>query len=284
MKQGNYIDLIIVTSIVIIIAWYLIQSIIRMLCNSGNNICNSQNYKGKVIPVIGGIVFIPVQLAAVLQLTMQRPEHAYGYLSYMFLLLSMGFVGVIDDLAGDRRIKGLINHVRSTLNNNMTTGFLKALIGFMAASIISLRITASFAELIVNVLIITLYANTINLFDMRPGRAVKVFLTMGIILLFSAEGKVAEALPLIVLILTALIYISYDLREICMLGDTGANILGITLGYYSSIFLNNNSKLFLLAILILLNILSEKKSITAYINKSKILTFIDSLGREQADN
>lgn len=277
-------DLIVITSVTLIIARYLIHNIIKMLSKADNGICISQNYKGKAILAIGGIVFVPVQLAAVLQLLLQRPEHSYVYLSYIFLLLSMGFAGVIDDLTGDIRIKGLINHVRSTLKNNMTTGFLKALIGFMAACIISLRTTGSFVELIVNVLIITLYANTINLFDMRPGRAVKVFLAMAIILLFSAEGRLAEALPLIILILTVFIYISYDLREICMLGDTGANILGITLGYFSSLFLSFNTKLILLAILVFLNIISEKLSITEFINNNRILSFLDSLGRGQTDN
>lgn len=277
-------DLIVIALIIIIIARYLTEKIIRMLYNADNGICTSQNYKGKAIPVIGGIVFIPVQLVAILQLMLQRSEHSYSYLSYMLLLLSMGFAGVIDDLTGDRKIKGLINHIRSTLKNNMTTGFLKALIGFTAACIISLRTAGSFVELITNVLLITLYANTINLLDMRPGRAVKVFLTMAIILLFSTEGRLAEALPLITLVLTAIIYISYDLREICMLGDTGANILGITLGYYSSLLLNYDNKLMLLLILIFLNIISEKLSITKIINRSRILSFLDSLGRGQTDN
>lgn len=277
-------DLVVITLVTLIIARYLIQNIIKMLYKADNGICITQNYKGKEILAIGGIVFIPVQLVAVLQLLLQRPEHSYVYLSYMFLLLSMGFAGVIDDLAGDRRIKGLINHVRSTLMNNMTTGFLKALIGILSACIISLRAAGSLAELILNVLIITLYANTVNIFDMRPGRAVKFFLAMAALLLLSVESRLAEALPLIILILTVFIYISYDLREICMLGDTGANILGITLGYFSSLFLNFNSKLILLILLIFLNMISEKLSITSFIRKSKILSFLDSLGRGQTDN
>ena len=100
-------DLIVIAAVTLIIARYLIHNIIKMLCRAESRICISSNYKGKRIPAIGGIVFVPIQLAAVFQLLLQRPEHSYGYLSYMFLMLSMGFAGVIDDLAGDKRIKGL---------------------------------------------------------------------------------------------------------------------------------------------------------------------------------
>ncbi|HPW41228.1 MAG TPA: UDP-N-acetylmuramyl pentapeptide phosphotransferase, partial [Bacillota bacterium] len=189
-----------------------------------------------------------------------------------------------DDLAGDKRIKGLINHVRSTLKSNMTTGFLKALIGFLAACTISIRTAGSLAELAADVLVITLSANAINLFDMRPGRAVKVFLAISLMILSSSAGRPAEALPLIILVMTVLIYMSYDLREICMLGDTGANILGISLGYYSTLFLSFSSKLMLLVLLILLNIAAERLSITALISKSRILSYLDSLGRRRTDN
>jgi len=277
-------DLIVITTVTLIIARYLIHNIIKMLCRAESRICITSNYKGKRIPAIGGIVFVPIQLAAVFQLLLQRPEHSYGYLSYMFLMLSMGFAGVIDDLAGDKRIKGLINHVRSTLKSNMTTGFLKALIGFLAACTISFRTAGSLVELAADVLVITLSANAINLFDMRPGRAVKVFLAISIMILFSSAGRPAEALPLIILVMTVLIYMSYDLREICMLGDTGANILGISLGYYSTLFLSFSGKLMLLVLLILLNIAAERLSISALINNSRILSYLDSLGRGRTDN
>jgi UDP-N-acetylmuramyl pentapeptide phosphotransferase/UDP-N-acetylglucosamine-1-phosphate transferase len=69
-----------------------------------------------------------------------------------------------------------------------------------------------------------------------------------------------------------------------MLGDTGANILGITLGYYSSLFLNFNSRLMLLVLLVFLNLISERISITELIDNNKVLSYLDSLGRGQARN
>jgi hypothetical protein len=69
-----------------------------------------------------------------------------------------------------------------------------------------------------------------------------------------------------------------------MLGDTGANILGITLGYYSSLLLGINAKLMLLFLLLIMNIMSERLSITELINRNRVLSYLDSIGRGQNGN
>ncbi len=166
----------------------------------------------------------------------------------------------------------------------MTTGFLKALTGFLMSCIVSLGMTNSYIEFIVNVLIISLFANTLNLFDLRPGRAVKVFLAVSFILLAASIGRLVEALPIIILNVAAWLYIRYDLKEVCMLGDTGANILGITLGYYSTLMLDFNFKLLVLAILVILNAISEKLSITEIIDRSRLLSYLDNMGRGRTGN
>jgi hypothetical protein len=96
-----------------------------------------------------------------------------------------------------------------------------------------------------------------------------------------AIGRLTEILPVIILDIAALLYIGYDLGEICMLGDTGANILGITLGYYSALFVGFNGKLTVLALLVFLNLIAERVSITSLINRNKVLSYLDSLGREK---
>jgi UDP-GlcNAc:undecaprenyl-phosphate/decaprenyl-phosphate GlcNAc-1-phosphate transferase len=121
----------------------------------------------------------------------------------------------------------------------------------------------------------------LNLFDLRPGRAVKVFLAASSILLAVSIGRLIEAMPIIILNLTAWLYIRYDLKEVCMLGDTGANILGITLGYYSTLMLGFNAKLVILVLLVVLNAISEKLSITEIISNSRLLSYLDNMGRGQ---
>lgn len=276
-----YIDTIAIILVTVAISQFMLHIAIKML-SSTNRMCISLNYRGKAIPAIGGIVFVPVMMVAILLLLLQNSENIFVYMNYLTLVLSMGFAGVLDDLIGDRKIKGIINHMKSAFAGTFTTGFLKAFIALLVSCMISLRITSSFMEFLINLFIMPLFANTLNLFDLRPGRAVKVFIAASFMLLAAAGGRLAEAVPLIILNLAAWIYIRYDLKEICMLGDTGANILGITLGYYSSLFLNFKVKLLLITILLFLNIISERVSFTEVIEGSKLLSYLDGMGRRQA--
>jgi hypothetical protein len=45
-----------------------------------------------------------------------------------------------------------------------------------------------------------------------------------------------------------------------------------------------NTKLLLLAFLVILNIMSEKLSITEIISKSRLLSYLDNMGRGQTGN
>ncbi|MHB1391767.1 MAG: UDP-N-acetylmuramyl pentapeptide phosphotransferase [Clostridia bacterium] len=279
-----YLDILIVGAVAVILSQFLLHNIIKMLGNTDKGICSSVNYRGRAIPAIGGIVFVPILLVIILILLLKSSEGYQNHLRYLALVLSMGFVGVIDDLVGDIKIKGLVNHIKSTLRGKMTTGFLKALTGFLVSCIVSFGMTNSYIEFIVNVLIISLFANTLNLFDLRPGRAVKVFLAVSFILLTASMGRVVEAMPLIILNLAVWLYIRYDLKEKCMLGDTGANILGISLGYYSTLLLGFKAKLLILAFLVIMNVVSEKFSITEIINRSRLLSYLDNMGRGKAGN
>ncbi len=265
--------------VTLLLSQYFIEKLITMLCDIDKEVCCTVNYRGNAIPAIGGIVFIPILLVAILLLLLSGAGSFTSYVNHLALALSMGFVGVVDDLAGDKSIKGIKGHINSTLKGSMTTGFLKAFIGFVVSSIISSAMVNTPSEFVTNIFVISLSANTLNIFDLRPGRAVKVFTAASLMIISGAIGRFEEAAPLIVLVGAALLYIRYDLKEICMLGDTGANILGITLGYYIAVFSNMNIKLIILALLICVNLVSDRISITELIKRNRVLSYIDSLGR-----
>lgn len=277
-------DVVAVLSFTVITSKILIRNIIKLLCNADISICRSVNYRGKAIPAIGGIVFVPILLIAVLLFLFLKYGNMYDYMSYLLLVLSMGFIGVIDDLIGDKRPKGLIRHFVSTIEGTMTTGFLKALSGFLVSCIISFETSKTLNEFFINAFILALFANTLNLFDLRPGRAIKVYLLYSVILLAGSIGRLVQVMPFVVLSIAAVLFISYDLKEVCMLGDTGANILGISLGYYSNLLLSLDKKLILLILLVFINILTERISITDIIKGNRLLNYFDSLGREQTGN
>jgi UDP-N-acetylmuramyl pentapeptide phosphotransferase/UDP-N-acetylglucosamine-1-phosphate transferase len=72
-------------------------------------------------------------------------------------------------------------------------------------------------------------ANLANLFDVRPGRALKFLGVAVVVLLFVAPGGAVAAVVGVVGGTVALFY--FDLKGRIMLGDAGAAIWGAVLGY-----------------------------------------------------
>lgn len=77
-----------------------------------------------------------------------------------------------------------------------------------------------------------------------------------------------------------LVYFPEDLKANVMMGDTGSNVLGMSLGISSILIFDLYGKLIILALLILLHIFAEKYSLTALIEKNKVLNYLDMLGRK----
>ncbi len=124
-----------------------------------------------------------------------------------------------------------------------------------------------------------LFTNTLNLLDLRPGRCAKAFLLLGILIFISNIISIISIFPLGITLTIVIVYISYDLKELCILGDTGSNILGITLGFYSALCYYASIKLIIIFALLIINIAAEKISITAIISKNRLLNYLDNLGR-----
>ena len=116
-----------------------------------------------------------------------------------------------------------------------------------------------------------------NLWDLRPGRASKIFI------LFAVLGIIFSTLIfkfyLLIMIILTLIYIKGDLRAKYMLGDTGSNLLGVFLGIVMAFNLGINAKILCLFLLIIVHILAEKVSFSKIIESNKVLKYIDMMGR-----
>ena len=173
--------------------------------------------------------------------------------------------------------KGLKGHIKAFFKGELTTGFIKAAAGFFISLIIAMFISKDIVNIVLNTFLIALSINALNLFDLRPGRALKVFILFGLIFLFLDRFK--NPFIILSLLLIALVYFPYDIKAKTMMGDTGSNVLGFTLGYFSAINLNIYIRLAYLIVLIGLHIISEKSSISRIIERNKVLSFIDKLGR-----
>ncbi|MFN2612554.1 MAG: hypothetical protein ABR536_04190, partial [Solirubrobacterales bacterium] len=71
----------------------------------------------------------------------------------------------------------------------------------------------------------------------------------------------------------------FSLREQAMLGDTGSNLIGALAGIWMLETLSHSGRLIALAILVLLTIYGEFRSISSVIDRVPPLKALDSLGR-----
>ena len=196
---------------------------------------------------------------------------------FLFGLISMFFAGILDDIVGNRDVSGLKGHFKSLFKGNLTTGGFKALFGGFIGILISSAISKDVIDIIVNTLIIALSTNLMNLLDLRPGRAIKVYLVI-MISIFITLTNYIKLLPLLILP-NVLSYFKFVLKAKAMMGDTGSNVLGISIGMLMVFGYSFNVRLCWLVFLILIHLLTEKYSLTKIIENNKILNYIDKLGR-----
>jgi UDP-GlcNAc:undecaprenyl-phosphate/decaprenyl-phosphate GlcNAc-1-phosphate transferase len=189
---------------------------------------------------------------------------------------ALGF-GIVDDLAGSGKRRGLRGHLGALARGEVTTGAVK-LGGLGATGLASgLLIGDMPADVVINTGLIAGGANLLNLFDLRPGRAIKVAAASGALIAAGggAEGRTAVAAP----VGAALALMREDLGERAMLGDAGANALGAMLGAAAAVSLPRPARAGLLAGIVALSLASEKVSFTRVIERTPPLRWLDMLGR-----
>ena len=195
---------------------------------------------------------------------------------------ALGF-GVLDDLAGSGKRRGLAGHLGALRHGEVTTGTVK-LAGLAATGLAGgLLLGGRRSDVVINTGLIAGGANLLNLFDLRPGRAIKVaMLSAGLIAAGGAvtgpdrsAGLAAVAAPLG----AGLALLPEDLGERAMLGDAGANALGAMLGAAAAQALSRPARAGLLAGIVALTVASEKVSFTKVIERTPALRRLDMLGR-----
>ncbi len=234
-----------------------------------------KNWQGKTIPAIAGIIIPVVLCLALLPLAWSRRYPEVGI--YLFAVLGVSLLGLLDDLLGDNRQKGFRGHFLFLwCEKKLSTGALKALgTGVLAFWVILVRSDISLST-VLDWFVLVLSVNFINLLDLQPGRAIKgtLFLFFVAILLKTSVLWLSAAVMGIVLA-----YAGYDLKGKAMLGDTGANSLGMIAGI---LFLHTSFifRLVLLIFLIVMHIVSETVSLSLLIERNYFLRMFDHWGRK----
>ena len=182
--------------------------------------------------------------------------------------------GVVDDGYGGS-VRGLRGHLRALMSGHLTTGGLK-----LGAAVLAAGITVAWTprdHLWANLLAVIAIAGSTNIWnglDVAPGRALKGFLVVAVVLL-------VVDLKAFLLVCTgaATAVLIPDLRERGMLGDSGANLLGFLAG--AEIVRRLPEVWLLPAVLVVvgLNILAETVTFTRTIEAIPPLRWFDRLGR-----
>ena len=161
-------------------------------------------------------------------------------------------LGLTDDLwSGEER------GIRAHLAAGRTTGVLK----LAGIPLVGLATTRSLSGGV----LVAGCANLVNQLDTKPGRALKAYL--------------AAALALGAPLGLAVLLLPYDLRERVMLGDAGSNALGAMLGLKSVEKLHGWGRWTAVAAVVGVNLLGERRSLGALIERTPVLRELDAWGR-----
>ncbi len=203
-------------------------------------------------------------------------------------------LGWVDDTLGTGNERGLAGHLRALREGRVTTGLLKM------AGIAALSLWAAWAlqpaeagtgerlaGWLLSACVIAAAANLLNLLDLRPGRALKVYGLVAIpcaVLEVAAGGLQAVGSWFAVTIVLAmagpaLACLPADLGERAMLGDMGANAAGALAGWLLASVLPVPGLAVAAVVLVALNLASERVSFSAVIERNAVLRWLDRLGR-----
>ncbi len=249
----------------------LIPLLAQLLASGG---ALRKNFQDREIPVAMGLVIGFGVLPSIL---------IYGsFLNKIFapqlliLLFTTLLVGLIDDLLGNHDVKGLKGHFSLLFKKKrLTSGALKAIIISLISLYFSFLVSDSYFVWILNYFILVFITNLFNLLDVRPGRTIKVYFLLGLILVLAYPFNNY----LLIILSSVLAYSSWDLKGKGMLGDTGSNFLGMSIGISLVLNLSLTIKFILFLALIYLHWYTERNSLTKLIERVYFLRLIDNLGR-----
>lgn len=209
-----------------------------------------------------------------------------------------GGLGAVDDFLDSGDSKGLRGHLSALAHGQITTGAIKV-IGIPLAAVGSGAILrtgtpkhglfaftrtddqgcwfSTAVDIVVTGGVIAGTANLFNLFDLRPGRALKAGL---LTLSFTDHVRRVSWAPSAAIVGSSAAAWTDDLDGEVMLGDTGANALGAAIGTILAETASPKQRGVILAVLAGLTLASEKVSFTTVIESTPGLREIDAFGRE----
>jgi UDP-GlcNAc:undecaprenyl-phosphate/decaprenyl-phosphate GlcNAc-1-phosphate transferase len=249
------------------------------------------NYRDRQLPCPFGVLVLAAGLLALVPLALLHrlastdlfEPQALPVAVYALGVLALGLV---DDTLGREEPsatgaparRGWRGHGLAALRGELSTGALKAAGSLGLALFAMSYLGLSNGRWLLAAAVLVLATNVFNLLDLRPGRSIKAFVLLGAgLTIGSSDLRPLWALGLFAA--PALVAGVYDLRERAMLGDTGANLLGALAGLWLVLTLSGVGQLIALALLAVVTLYGELRSITELVERIPLLRELDSWGR-----
>jgi UDP-GlcNAc:undecaprenyl-phosphate/decaprenyl-phosphate GlcNAc-1-phosphate transferase len=245
------------------------------------------NYRGATLAFPLGAILATVALVALAPLAVLNDRAGLDLLSpelrrWLPYLLGIAFLGFLDDALGQGEAaatpRGWRGHAGALREGRLSTGAIKAIGAVALAAYVVSGQGLETWRYVADVLLLVLATNLGNLLDLRPGRVEKALALLGAALCLFGW----TLLPIELLGIFAgpvLVGAWLTLGEKAMLGDTGSNLVGAIAGVWLLTVLSPNGRLIALAVVLVLTVYGELRSISATIEKVPPLRWLDSLGR-----
>ncbi len=246
-----------------------------------------ENYRGELLAFPLGGVLATAALVALAPLAFLDDRAELDLLEpelrrWLPYLLGIAFLGFLDDSLGRGEAaetpRGWRGHWAALRTGSLSTGAIKAIGALaLAAYVVSGRGLEDWRYL-ADVALLILATNLFNLLDLRPGRAEKGLVLLGVGLCLGAWTWFPLEL-LGIFVGPILVGAWLTLGERAMLGDTGSNLIGGVAGVWLLTTLGADARLVALVVVLALTIYGELRSISATIDSVPPLRWLDSLGR-----
>jgi hypothetical protein len=246
-----------------------------------------ENYRGALLAFPLGAVLATAALVALAPLAFLDDRGDLDLLEpdlrrWLPYLLGIAFLGFLDDALGRGEAvaspRGWRGHWSALRQGSLSTGAIKAIGALaLAAYVVSGRGLEDWRYL-ADVALLILATNLFNLLDLRPGRAEKGLVLLGVGLCLGAWTFWPLEL-LGIFVGPVLVGAWLTLGERAMLGDTGSNLIGAIAGVWLLTTLGADARLVALAVVLALTIYGEMRSISKTIDSVPPLRWLDSLGR-----
>ncbi|SIO85973.1 hypothetical protein [Nocardiopsis sp. JB363] len=247
------------------------RSVYRWLTRRRDRGWERVNFRGRTVTLKEGAALTSGMCAAMALIPGANPR---ARAASALAVTGAAAFGAYDDLSGSADVRGLRGHLGALARGRVTTGVVKmAGIGATGLAAASLSRRGP-VDTLVDGALIAAGANLVNLFDLRPGRAVKFSL------LVAAPALATPAAPLVGPVVGASIALLPDeLAERCMLGDAGANALGAALGVAAVARAPRPVRLTLLGGVVALTLAGEVAGFSRVIDRTPVLRRLDRWGR-----